>query len=74
MSTNPTYHGPEILAAVERALRKVQGDQDKAATVEMIDDSIVITPLEELNPGEELDRIKTLMHKKFGKTFEALSK
>lgn len=82
MSTSPTYHGPEILAAVERALRKVQDGQNKAATVEVVGETVVITPETKLDPddktylspGQKLDSIMAELDEEFGETFKALSK
>jgi antitoxin component of MazEF toxin-antitoxin module len=74
MSTSQTYHGPEILAAIERALKHLHVEKDTPVTVEVLDDALVITPINEVQPGEELDRIKEKLHAKFGETFRALSK
>lgn len=73
MKTCPLFCGDEILPEVKSALQKLQGNTERPVTIQVVDDSIVITPVRELQPGEELDRIKAELHAEFGETFKALS-
>lgn len=64
----------DLQTEVESALQRFDLEPGSQVRVEVTESSIILTPVQKIRPGAELDEIMAELDRDFGNTFRALAK